>query len=222
MNTKPLPLILACLAMAQSSFAVTTLADDVLVGINGKVVIGEYGDGTVFGQPAHYYVDVLPSSGAAINGFAVSTFAGAYPITPRAGWGAIGLTQSDWDLGQAIGSGGLTTLDLGLFASLFGDAPAANLYFNWGGDSGGLDLVDALDSNQDQDGAGAWSDEFWNNDNNQFWFSAAVTSDFVAFDANGTVVDKSRTTPVPDAGSTLTLSSVMLAALTAATRRWRM
>ena len=220
MNTKPLPLILACLAMAQSSFAVTTPADDVLVGINGKVVIGEYGDGTVFGQPAHYYVDVLPLSGAAINGFAVSTFAGAYPITPRVGWGAIGLTQSAWDLGQAIGSGGFTTLDLGLFANLFGDAPAANLYFNWGGDSGGLAMVDALDSNQDQDGAGAWSDEFWNNDNNQFWFSAAVTSDFVAFDANGAVVDKSRTPPVPDAGSALTLSSVMLAALTAA-RRWR-
>lgn len=180
--------------MTQTSIQAGSIASEsaaeTLVGVNGLVVIGEFGDAST----GYYRVDV--TDGVALAGFAVSTEA-IDATTPRAGWSALNLSSGEWD-----------TLGLGSFSSFFGAGETrVNYYFLSGV---GAPLSDTDDQDQIPPGSGSWDAL----EIPEFLFGSSAASDFVALGKDGVVVDYSRQrTGVPDASSTFGLLSTALVAL---------
>ena len=174
----------------QGGIIASESATEALVGVNGLVVIGEFGDAFT----GYYRVDV--ADGVALTGFAVSTEA-PDATTPRAGWSALNLSSGDWD-----------TLGLGTFSSFFGPGETrVNYYFLSGV---GASLSDTDDQDQFPPGSGSWDAL----EIPEFLFGSSAASEFVAFGKDGVVVDYSRQTAgVPDASSTFGLLSTALVTL---------
>ncbi len=155
-----------------------------LTGQNGQVNIGEYAGmvGPLF--DGGYWVDVL--GGASLTGFAVSNNFAFQTYVNNSNWPSwwgqvVGPTA--WNNGVSIG-GGLTTNQLGSFASLFGSDFQALLFYA----NGGAIITDSNDWDQATD---------WQVSNIDFgWLNPFIASEFVAFDHRG-VVDQSLQVPEP-------------------------
>ncbi len=168
--------------LAPSAAAEPSAANEVITGTTGEIVVGEFAGGDGFG---HYLIDILKSS-TSISGFAVSSDA-PNAAAFRDGWEGTHLSMIEWNAGTPLGIGAsLKTTDIGTFENLFGNSESgANLYFS---------LNDVLTdaSDHDQVTPGVWTDE------PEFVFFGDLASEFVAFGANGAIIDKSLARATPD------------------------
>ena len=156
-----------------------------LTGTQGNVVVGEY-EGLGLPFEGGYFVDVLNLT-TEVFGVAVSTndVDPSGVGTDRSGWFATAVTSTEWD--DALIQIGLPASQIGTFVSLFGDDAGVNIYVNINESN---PITDANDNDQ----------PFGSANDIEFFFGGQLSSEFVAFDQTGTIIDQSlHAVPAPSA-----------------------
>jgi hypothetical protein len=158
----------------------------VLVGQQGKVVVGELTPGRVY--PIGYFVDVLDAT-TEVAAMAVSVGAtNGNAFENLSGWTNAVLTPAEWNTGFLFSIEGtsVSTNSLGTANSIFGSDPAIVLYWL----STGTNVIfDNGTTSNDHDQA------TWDVATEYFGFSPTRRSEFIALDINGQIIDYSVPEP---------------------------